>query len=322
MSEERTGPAVDLSFVVIGFNEAATLADCLASTRAAQPEGLVCETIYVDGGSEDDSRAIAETADVDRILGGEKRRRAAENRNLGWQAARGRYVQFVDGDMVLAPGWPAEALTVMNQHEDVAVVFGQLHEVRDNAFYRALQIDWQYPQGDALYCGGAAFFRRAALEAAGGFPEDVQYGEEPLLCWRLRNDHDYRIYHRHAHMADHDLAYQGMGDYWRRNVRVGKTYAEIADRLKDTPEPFWTRECVATVRWGAVLLVMALAIAAAPIPIRLSLMVVLVLLLARKTLHALNAGQPWSVAAVYALHTYFSKLGTAWGILQKRLQSP
>jgi glycosyltransferase involved in cell wall biosynthesis len=318
MAEAESSESVDLTFVVIGYNEGPTLAACLDSTRRAYPPGMRCETIYVDGGSHDESLTIAQAAEVDQVLEADQQRRAAENRNVGWRTARGRFVQFVDGDMVLHPEWPAEALEVMAAHDDVAVVFGELREVRDNAFYRALQIDWQYPEGDALYCGGAALFRRAALDAVDGFPEDVRFGEEPLLCWRLRNEHNLRIYHRHAPMADHDLAYEGFLDYWRRNVRVGETYAEIAVRLSDTAEPFWTRECVATTRWGGLLFLSGLLLLAAPWPIRLGVAMFLVLLLSRKAWHARRRSQTWSVSLVYAGHTYFSKLGAAWGILRFR----
>lgn len=310
--------AIDLSFVVIAFNEAASLRACLDAVMAARPTGLCCEILFVDGGSTDGSVEIARAAGVDRVLGGETRRRAAENRNLGWRAAKGAFVQFVDGDMALDPQWPREALALMETHADVAVVFGELREVRDNAFYRALQIDWQYPEGDALYCGGAALFRRDALEKAGGFPEDVRHGEEPLLCWRLRNDHGCRVWHRHALMARHDLAYTGFPDYWRRNVRVGETYAEIAALLKNTSEPFWTRECAGILRWAGILLGGLLVILFAPRIISLATLLLAAALIIRKTLQTMRRGHTAGVGILYALHTYFSKLGGAWGILRHR----
>jgi len=305
-----------LTFVVIGYNEGAHLQACFDAIAQADLDGIAWEWLYVDGGSQDESIALAQAAGVDRILGGDKQRRAAENRNLGLQAARGEFVQFVDGDMALAPGWPRAALAVLGAHPDGAAVFGRLQERNQGVFYRALEIDWRYPEGPALYCGGAALFRRAPLLEAGGFPEDVAYGEEPLLCWRLRNHQGLGIYHAHALMAHHDLAYQGFRDYWRRNVRVGRTYAEIAARCRGTAEPFWSREVRATLLWATVLLGLAVLAVGLPGLWRLLPLALLAGIWARKTVQAWRGGAAPSVAAVYGAHTYFSKLGIAWGILR------
>ena len=64
---------VQLSFVVIGFNEGAHLEACLRSVQGAALAPGTWELLFVDGGSTDDSRAIAERVGVT-FLGGEKRR--------------------------------------------------------------------------------------------------------------------------------------------------------------------------------------------------------------------------------------------------------
>jgi len=306
-----------LSFVVIGFNEAPLLAACLESVRAATLDGMEYELIYVDAGSSDASLEIAEQAGVDAVLGGDRRRRAAECRNLGLGHARGAYVQFLDGDMALAPEWPQAALTVLSARPEMAAVCGILEERRHDVFFRALQIDWRAPEGEALYCGGAAMFRSETLRAVGGFPEDVQYGEEPLLCWRLRNEHGKRIWHLHQRMAGHDLAFRGFRDYWRRNVRVGKTYAEIAERLRGTSEPMWRVEVLNTLFWAMMTLVLCsvLFLGGATVfarPLALGLLLGVPL---RKAVQVRQRGEVWPVALVYGFHTYLAKLGAAQGIL-------
>ena len=65
-------PSPDISFVVIGFNEAAHLGACLRSVQAADLAGLVWELLFVDGGSTDDSREIAAATGQVRILGGDE----------------------------------------------------------------------------------------------------------------------------------------------------------------------------------------------------------------------------------------------------------
>ena len=121
MSED--GESLDektVSFVVIGFNEAATLPACLRSARDARlPEGFDREVIYVDSGSSDDSVALARESGADRVIGAEVPRRAAQNRNLGLAESRGAFVQFLDGDMTLHEGWIPRAMKLLEEREDV-----------------------------------------------------------------------------------------------------------------------------------------------------------------------------------------------------------
>ncbi len=307
---------LDLSFVVIGLNEDRTLRACLESVRNADLEDLSWELIYVDGGSDDNSVEIARPL-ADTVVSAETRRRAAENRNIGLRRARGRFVQFLDGDMALAPGWPVAAVGLLEGHPEVAAVFGRLEEHNDSAVYRALQIDWEYPEGPALYCGGAAMFRRSDIARVGGFPEDVAFGEEPLLCWRLRNEHGQGVYHLHETMAQHDLDYGGFADYWKRNARCGRTYAEIAYRCRRGPERFWTTEVGSNLAWGAGLAVLLAALALGPgWWVRGAAGLALAAIWMRKFIQYIRQGKPTPVAALFALHTYAAKLGIAWGILR------
>lgn len=310
---------LDLSFVVIGFNEAAHLGNCLASVRAADLNGLSWELIYVDGGSTDASREIARAAGVSQLLGGEKRRKAAENRNLGLAAALGRHVQFLDGDMVMDPGWPKAALAALTD-SGAAAVCGVLLERSTSAVYRALQLDWEADEGPVEFCGGAAMYRTAVIRTAGGFPEDVAFGEEPLLCWRIRNEHGGTIWHLRQTMALHDLAYRGFADYWRRSARTGEAYAEIAARCQGTRDPMWRGAVRSNVQWTVLYGAGALWTLGAPGVWRALPLALLAAVLARKALQRGLHGTPWDVAVLYALHTYFAKLNIGYGILRWRLR--
>ncbi len=303
-----------LSYVVIGYNEAPTLGACLRSVREAQmPKGVSVELIFVDGGSQDDSLRIAEQEGADVILGGERRRRASENRNLGLQAAQGEYVQFIDGDMILAPDWPEAAIAFLDVHLESAAVCGNLRETEDSLFSRALEIDWGVREGNIRHCGGAAMYRRAPLEQMGGFPEDVAYGEEPYLCWRIRNELGLNIYQFNHRMVDHGLGFTGFGDYWRRCVRAGATYAEIAMRCLKHKDKLWLREVITNLAWagGAILLVLGGLFA--PGWLETCLLLGVAIVLGRKYVQVRKKGYPISVATLYVAHTYFSKLPIAYG---------
>lgn len=316
--DDAAGSVPDVSFVVIGYNEGKHLGACLESVRECALADDRFELIFVDGGSTDDSLRIAKASGADAILGGDKQRRAAENRNLGLEAARGRYVQFLDGDMQLAPGWPLHALKILESHPEVACVSGVLRERRENVFYEALQIDWETPEGYALYCGGAAMWRRDVLRELGGWPEDVRYGEEPYLCWRMRNETEYKVYHLGERMADHDLAYTGFLDYVKRTVRVGETYAEIAERCRNSADPFWSAEESSSLRWGMLLVFLFLIMALGPDLFQWVAMLALAGVLGRKAWQIQQTGRDWEVSILYALHTYGAKLAIAYGIAKWR----
>lgn len=312
---------IEVSFVVIGYNEAATLGACLRSVReAASALGAGAEIIYVDAGSNDESIEIAKDVGADHILGGERRRRAAENRNLGSSHARGHYVQFVDGDMRLAADWPAAAAAFLDAHPDSAAVCGNLREKAQGLFHQAMELDWLPRQGPIRHCGGAAMFRRDVLEQMGGFPEDVLYGEEPCLCWRIRNERHMNIYQLSRTMADHDLGFRGSADYWKRNVRVGSTYAAIAARFAATSDPLWRREALANLAWAAILVFGAALLIFSSGVLRLAVLAFALFVIARKTIQTRRRGNSLSLSLVYALHTYFVKLPLAEGEVRWLIQ--
>lgn len=312
---------MDISFVVIGYNEAASLEACLASIRRAELGNLSYEVIYVDGGSLDNSRHIAEAAGVDMSLGGEKHRRAAENRNLGIQHARGEFVQLLDGDMALAPGWPGWALDFFRATPDAAAVCGNLKETNPSLLFQALQIDWQQSPGEVDACGGAAMWRRDVLLRAGGFPEFVTYGEEPYLCWRVRNELGYKIHFLNQPMAFHDLDYRGPGDYWRRNVRVGESYAEIASLCFRTDDKFWLKESILNFLWLVVYILSVLFLFFAPFPVRILIVLFFFLVVFRKFLRLLKSGFSAAVSSIYTAHLYGSKIPIACGEIRWLLKS-
>ena len=313
-SPQAAGTVV--TFVVIGYNEARTIRECLQSVKTAGRRlSIPSEIIYVDGGSEDESVRIAQDADVDQVLGGEQRRKAAQNRNLGLRRASGSFIQFVDGDMELWPDWPEAALAFIEARPETAVVCGTIREAGRGVFSQALEIDWRPCEGPVRHCGGAAMYRRKTLEQCGGFPEDLPYGEEPYLCWRIRNELGMSIFQLGHTMVTHDLGYTGFGEHMRRLVRVGETYIEIAARCARTTDRLWLREAVANVVWAGAALCVLPALAFGSAAVRTAVVAAALLVLLRKTAQMLCRGYGLRVSITYALHSYFAKLPMAWGEL-------
>jgi glycosyltransferase involved in cell wall biosynthesis len=197
---------VNIGVVVIGRNEGERLRKCLASV--ARQTGKV---VYVDSGSTDNSVEIAESLGAVVVnLDMMRPFTAARARNEGFMRLREAapdlaYVQFVDGDCEILPGWLEEAALFLDEHPDVAAVCGRLRErFPERSVYNMLcDIEWNTPVGEAKACGGNAMLRADALSQAGKYREDLIAGEEPELCVRLRAS-GWKIWRLAAEMALHD----------------------------------------------------------------------------------------------------------------------
>lgn len=126
----------DLTTIVVNWNTADLLDDCLASIAAATPEGLANEVILVDNGSRDDS--------VARVRGGWPEVRViANDENVGFcrannqaiRASDSPYLLLVNTDARLAPGSIATLLGHLERDERAAVVGPRL-VYGDGAFQR------------------------------------------------------------------------------------------------------------------------------------------------------------------------------------------
>lgn len=243
--------------VVIGRNEGARLVACLASLA-----GQVDRVIYVDSGSTDGSQAAAATAGAEVVpLDLSRPFTAARARNAGLaRAGDAAFVQFVDGDCEVRPGWIAAALAHMQAHPGAVAVCGRRRERHPEAsvYNRLCDREWDTPVGLAMACGGDALMRVAALRAVGGFRENLIAGEEPELCLRLRRAGG-EVWRIDAEMTLHDAAMVRFSQWWRRTRRAGHAYAEGAALHGAGPERHWVRETRRAILWGMAVPAIGLA---------------------------------------------------------------
>lgn len=249
--------------VAIGRNEGERLRRCLSSVLP-----LVSATVYVDSGSDDGSREMAVGMGADTVdLDMSRPFTAARARNEGFQRLLQlhpdlNYVQFVDGDCEIVPGWLDAARDFLSAHPSHAVVCGRRRERRpEQSVYNQLcDEEWNTPIGDALACGGDAMMRAQALQAVAGYRDSLIAGEEPELCVRLRQK-GWRIHRLDREMTLHDAAMTRFSQWWKRTVRAGHAFAEGAWLHGAPPERHWVRETRRACFWGIVLpLVIALAV--------------------------------------------------------------
>ena len=246
--------------VVIGRNEGERLKRCLRSLSAA------AALVYVDSGSTDGSAQWArdqgvEVVDLDMSLPFT----AARARNAGFKRLREMapdlaYVQFVDGDCELHAGWPAPSLSFLESHADAAAVCGRRRESHpEQSIYNWLcDRDWDRPHGEVSACGGDAMMRATALEAVGGYRDDLIAGEDPELCVRLRAA-GWRIWRLDAEMTLHDAAMTRFSQWWQRTLRGGYAFAQGAYLHGALPERYRIWESRRAWLWGVWLPLICLA---------------------------------------------------------------
>jgi glycosyltransferase involved in cell wall biosynthesis len=238
--------------VVIGRNEGGRLLACLQSVlRSDVP------AVYVDSGSTDGSVAAARALGVDTIeLDLSTPFTAARARNAGFERLSKlfphvQYVQFVDGDCELMPGWFERAAAELDARPDTAVVFGRCRERHPEAsvYNRLCDIEWDRPVGESKTCGGIALVRAGAFREAGRYDPALIAGEEPEMCVRLRQ-RGWHIHRIDAEMTWHDADMTRFRQWWRRMVRSGHAYAEVSQMHRDTPQRIWAKESRSIWVWG------------------------------------------------------------------------
>lgn len=175
-----------LSVVVATRDRPQFLDECLVSLRNVI--GSDDELIVVDSASRFSStRAIAEARDARFIRCPKPGTSLA--RNVGWRAARGRWVAFVDDDVRVDAQW-AEALhAVAKETPEVSFLTGRLRLA--HAAERPVAVfDEDYPmridRSTVEDVGHGANFaaRREALETVGGYDESLGPGAR----WRAGED--------------------------------------------------------------------------------------------------------------------------------------
>jgi rSAM/selenodomain-associated transferase 2 len=103
-----------ISVIIPTLNAERTLVHTLAALVPAVVDGVVQEAILVDGGSTDETRAIAEAAGTHLV---EARPGRGSQLDAGAREARGDWLLFLHADTVLEPGWAEEAQNFMERVE-------------------------------------------------------------------------------------------------------------------------------------------------------------------------------------------------------------
>lgn len=249
-----------VTIIVLNYNGRHLLAHCLESVLALDYPQDQVEIILVDNGSSDGSVSyVARNFPRVRVIELPKNLGFAKGNNIGAQAARGKYVAFLNNDMRVDRRWLMELVRTIQTSSDVAAVGSKILSWDGNEvdfiggtlnFYgMGFQVtDESEHDGDQVRevlfaCGGAFLIRRDIFIESGGFDEDFfAYFEDVDLGWRLWIL-GYRVllqpkavaYHR-GHATGRKFAAEQRGLLYERNAlyTVIKNY-ENANLAKILP---------------------------------------------------------------------------------------
>jgi rSAM/selenodomain-associated transferase 2 len=228
------GPAPRLSVVVPTLDEAANVARTLAPLQPLRARGH--EVIVVDGGSADGTPELAAPL-ADLVLRSDAGR--ARQQNAGARAAAGDVLLFLHADTLLPAG---AADVVLRALADGGRSWGRF-DVRLSGRHPFLRVvEWMIgfrSRLSGIATGDQAIFvRRAAFEAAGGFPlvplmEDVALSRAlkarfgPPACLRERVTTSSRRWEERGIARTVVLMWRLRFAYWR-----GADPAELAERYR------------------------------------------------------------------------------------------
>ena len=222
---------ITVSVVIPAYHQAALLARLLDSLTASV-DAPPWEVIVVDDASPDDTEAVvaawmaAHDAVPCRYLRQARNQGPGAARNRGVEAARGEFVAFTDTDCVVDGRW-LSALLAGFTDDTIAGAGGPVAPFNPGSIYALYntvnaslepQVAADRPIPYLVTCN--CCYRRAALMAAGGFPEDIPTpgGEDVAASIAL-----YKQGYRFAFAPDARVRHE-YRDNWRRFIRTWTNY--------------------------------------------------------------------------------------------------
>jgi GT2 family glycosyltransferase len=212
---------MDLSVVIVNWNTAGLLRDCLKSVFS-MIEGIAFEVIVVDNASSDGSVAMlkVEFPQVRRVENYENRGFAAAN-NQAFRIMTGRYALLLNSDTVLTEGAVHELYAFMEKHPEAVMACGQLLnadgskqnsiaafptllsllvnvpllEILFPARYPSKRQDYPHPIEVDSGIGAFLIVRKSAIDGVGGLDERYFFFFEETDWARTMKEAGWKIYH-------------------------------------------------------------------------------------------------------------------------------
>lgn len=182
------------SVIVTVFNEGAAILSLLDSL--ARQSRLPDEVVIVDGGSRDDTLEVLERyvarGELPLRIYSRPGANISQGRNAAIATARGPIIAVTDAGVRLSSNWLQELVRPFEQDSNVHVVSGFFIPDPQTPFEVAMGATVLPSLSDVdprtfLPSSRSVAFRKAAWEAIGGYPEWLDYCEDLILDFELRD---------------------------------------------------------------------------------------------------------------------------------------
>ncbi len=262
-----------ISVVVCSYNGARTIRECLEGLLRLDYPNF--EVIVVDDGSTDATPAIAREYGF-RVIS-TPNRGLSHARNLGWRAAAGEIVAYLDDDAFPDPHWLRYVAAAFLSSGHAAIGGPNIPPGTDGLVGECVANAPGGPQHvlltdtEAEHIPGCNMaIRRRALEAIGGFdPQFRAAGDDVDVCWRLRQQGWTIGFSPGAVVWHHRRA--SVRAYWKQQVGYGRAEALLERKWPEKyngaghlawggrlygpgwPGAPWRARRIGYGRWGAAL---------------------------------------------------------------------
>ena len=224
-----------VSVVVCTHNGAHRIRDCCAGLAKLQYPDF--EVIIVDDGSSD--RTIEVVREYGFRVITTDHQGLGNARNVGWQAATGTIVAYIDDDAYPDPHWLSYLATTFASTRHAGVGGPNLTPPGARPVSECIANSPGNPthvlltDDEAEHIPGCNMaFRRDALEAVGGF--DTQFriaGDDVDICWNLQQ-HGYSLGFSPAAFVWHHRR-DAVRAYWRQQVNYGRAEGLLERKWPD-----------------------------------------------------------------------------------------
>lgn len=231
-----TGTDLRVSVVCSTYGREALLPRLVGALVAQTMPPDRFELVVVDDGSPDATPAVlgrlaAEAPFAMRVIRHERNLGAAGGRNTGWRAAKAPVIAFTDDDCVPTPDWLEAGTDAVERCGAGIFAVGRTEPDPAEAdrlrfpFSRSLSVE-----EPRFFETCNVFYRRADLEATGGFDERFGTGEDTDLALRLIDDG-----HVPRWIPDALVYHQVRPSSFRASLREARRWADIPLVVKRHP---------------------------------------------------------------------------------------